>query len=145
MLPLLTREGDLFENPTCSGRPWNLRVHSLYVLRLMQKCIHSKQIFGGGFLKKGPPKEKVKVALIKDWKNYKNQQFSCPYLILFNKFLNSRRRIIKVSKRTYPLLQIRLCALNETGRQSMLTKSVPGNNSDSNIGFPICFCPIFLM
>lgn len=80
-LPLLTREGDLFEKPNHSGRPWNLRVHSFYVLRLMQKCIPSKQIFVDGFLKKGPPKQRAKVAFIEDSKNYKNQQYSCS---LFN-------------------------------------------------------------
>jgi len=66
VLPLLTREGDLFDKPNCSGRPWNFKVYLLYVLRLIQKYIPSKQIFVGGFLKKGPPKEKVKVAFIKD-------------------------------------------------------------------------------
>lgn len=100
-------------------------------------CIPSKQIFVDGFLKKGPPKEKVKVAFIKYSENYKNQQYSCPYLIFFNKFWNSRKRIIKVGKRKYPLLQIRLYALNKTGRQMMPTKSVLSISSDSNIGFPI--------
>lgn len=39
----------------------------------MQKCLYGKQIFVGGLLKKGPPKEKFKVALTKHWTNYKNQ------------------------------------------------------------------------